>query len=231
MSQEIVAPIVVVCLLVVIAVKVWNMIADFALPSPRTKVRATAFSMNTSLGFTEVIQLADAVAQAASASDFMASMARENTGADRAAYVVGSPMIRNLSGGGSAVMGRGELLWRRDDEICQVSFVPGEIEEFDSTVLLVTIGKYSPALDLFERFSRDLQARLTEAENSPGSRPTSATTVQTDHVPEVVSAPQTPMPSAGWYPDPNGRFEHRYWDGSVWTSHVAHRGVQSESPL
>jgi len=26
---------------------------------------------------------------------------------------------------------------------------------------------------------------------------------------------------AGWYPDPAGRHEHRYWDGARWTEHVA----------
>lgn len=30
---------------------------------------------------------------------------------------------------------------------------------------------------------------------------------------------------AGWEPDPTGRFEHRYWDGSAWTGHVSNAGV------
>lgn len=29
----------------------------------------------------------------------------------------------------------------------------------------------------------------------------------------------------GWQPDPTGRFEHRYWDGSQWTDNVANAGV------
>lgn len=36
---------------------------------------------------------------------------------------------------------------------------------------------------------------------------------------------------AGWHPDPTGQFEQRYWDGSQWTEHVHHAGVQSVSPL
>ena len=32
---------------------------------------------------------------------------------------------------------------------------------------------------------------------------------------------------ADWYPDPSGRHEHRYWDGSQWTEHVASHGRQS----
>lgn len=36
---------------------------------------------------------------------------------------------------------------------------------------------------------------------------------------------------AGWHPDPTGQFEQRYWDGSQWTEHVHHAGVQSVSAL
>ncbi|TMK53496.1 MAG: DUF2510 domain-containing protein [Actinobacteria bacterium] len=35
---------------------------------------------------------------------------------------------------------------------------------------------------------------------------------------------------ADWYPDPSGRHEHRYWDGSRWTEHVASHGRQSVDP-
>ncbi|MEW6153428.1 MAG: phospholipid scramblase-related protein [Actinomycetota bacterium] len=33
-----------------------------------------------------------------------------------------------------------------------------------------------------------------------------------------------------WYPDPFGRHELRYWDGSQWTEHVATRGRQAQDP-
>src|SRR3712207_1204645 len=37
---------------------------------------------------------------------------------------------------------------------------------------------------------------------------------------------------ANWYPDPLGRFESRYWNGAVWTAHVATRGVQGvDAPI
>lgn len=32
-------------------------------------------------------------------------------------------------------------------------------------------------------------------------------------------------PAAGWYPDPFGRYETRYWDGRAWTANVSTRGV------
>jgi uncharacterized protein YxjI len=41
-----------------------------------------------------------------------------------------------------------------------------------------------------------------------------------------MSQPPVSQP-ADWYPDPSGRHEHRYWDGSRWTEHVASHGRQS----
>lgn len=32
-------------------------------------------------------------------------------------------------------------------------------------------------------------------------------------------------PVAGWYPDPIGRHEQRYWDGARWTDHGADLGI------
>lgn len=34
------------------------------------------------------------------------------------------------------------------------------------------------------------------------------------------------MTTPGWYADPTGRFEHRYWDGQGWTAHVGANGQQ-----
>jgi hypothetical protein len=36
---------------------------------------------------------------------------------------------------------------------------------------------------------------------------------------------------ASWYPDPSGRHEHRYWDGTAWTADVSDRGVVSRDPI
>lgn len=37
--------------------------------------------------------------------------------------------------------------------------------------------------------------------------------------------------SAGWQPDPSGRHELRYWDGSTWTQQVADGGESSTDPI
>jgi len=39
------------------------------------------------------------------------------------------------------------------------------------------------------------------------------------------------MVPAGWYADPAGRHEYRYWDGTYWTAGVADGGVTSADPL
>ncbi len=36
---------------------------------------------------------------------------------------------------------------------------------------------------------------------------------------------------AGWYNDPYGRFQLRYWGGTAWTEHVTTNGVQQVDPL
>lgn len=36
---------------------------------------------------------------------------------------------------------------------------------------------------------------------------------------------------SGWYADPYGRFERRYWSGTDWTEHVFGGGVQGTDPL
>ncbi len=55
---------------------------------------------------------------------------------------------------------------------------------------------------------------------TPASAPASATT----------SASNIPNPPANWYPDPSGRFERRYWNGSKWTEHVANGQNQAIDP-
>lgn len=35
----------------------------------------------------------------------------------------------------------------------------------------------------------------------------------------------------GWFPDPTGRHDHRWWDGAAWTAHVADAGVAATDPL
>jgi hypothetical protein len=36
---------------------------------------------------------------------------------------------------------------------------------------------------------------------------------------------------AGWYSDPTGRADQRYWDGNAWTDDVSRAGVQGTEPV
>lgn len=50
----------------------------------------------------------------------------------------------------------------------------------------------------------------------------------------AVVRPQLPPPpllDAGWYPDPTGRYEARYWDGHKWSSHISHYGATGSDPI
>ena len=46
-----------------------------------------------------------------------------------------------------------------------------------------------------------------------------------------VETTGTPNPAHNWYPDPMGRHEYRYWDGTTWTEHVSSHGRQSVDPV
>ncbi len=43
---------------------------------------------------------------------------------------------------------------------------------------------------------------------------------------ETPAGPHPP----GWYADPSGRYELRYWDGAQWTEHVSRAGQQYTDP-
>ena len=49
-------------------------------------------------------------------------------------------------------------------------------------------------------------------------------------VAQVAAPAAVATTPAGWYPDPSGRFEMRYWDGTAWTEHVSRQGQQYTDP-
>ena len=40
-----------------------------------------------------------------------------------------------------------------------------------------------------------------------------------------------PPPPPAWHPDPTGRHQYRYWDGTAWTHHVSDNGVATTDPV
>lgn len=57
-----------------------------------------------------------------------------------------------------------------------------------------------------------------------------AAATQPATAPTTPAAPTSPSVPAGWYTDPAGRYELRYWDGSAWTEHVSRSGQQFTDP-
>jgi hypothetical protein len=46
-----------------------------------------------------------------------------------------------------------------------------------------------------------------------------------------ATATGTGAPPQGWYPDPAGRFQRRWWDGATWTAQVITAGRRTDDPL
>lgn len=67
---------------------------------------------------------------------------------------------------------------------------------------------------------------------SPAATPAAATPAAASPAAAATPAAAAPAPAvpAGWYADPAGRFELRYWDGSTWTEHVSRAGQQFTDP-
>jgi hypothetical protein len=113
------------------------------------------------------------------------------------------------------------------------------------------LGGYRQAklmIDDALRQAKDLRTRIVaegraaKAASSDGASRSSRTGArgQAAAAPSGLAAPVPPPPPppatapavpAGWQADPTGRHQHRYWDGSVWTHHVADNGAQSIDPL
>ena len=74
-------------------------------------------------------------------------------------------------------------------------------------------------------------AAATSATWSSTASTSASTPVVTSPVnTSVASSVGDAAAPANWYPDPAGRFELRYWNGSAWTEHVSRNGQQSIDP-
>ncbi|MEO5902172.1 MAG: DUF2510 domain-containing protein [Ilumatobacteraceae bacterium] len=65
---------------------------------------------------------------------------------------------------------------------------------------------------------------------TPAADPSGGYSSQSAPAAAQPAAAATPAVPAGWYADPAGRFDLRYWDGSTWTEHVSRAGQQFTDP-
>jgi hypothetical protein len=68
-----------------------------------------------------------------------------------------------------------------------------------------------------------------EVAADPGADPTPTDAAAVATAAPAAAEPEPAVP-AGWYADPSGRYELRYWDGSAWTEHVSRAGQQFTDP-
>ena len=75
------------------------------------------------------------------------------------------------------------------------------------------------------------------AEPEPESAEIAPETVRASDTSYIEATSQAPVTAAaatatpaGWYPDPSGRYEMRYWDGDKWTAHVSRQGQTYTDP-
>ena len=72
------------------------------------------------------------------------------------------------------------------------------------------------------------ESSTTSPATSVGTAAASTAATQVATSPPTTQT--TPAVPPGWYTDPAGRYELRYWDGSAWTEHVSRAGQQYRDP-
>ena len=75
----------------------------------------------------------------------------------------------------------------------------------------------------------DVADSVDAAAAGEASVPADTETVVADTAAAATDDAASGVP-AGWYADPSGRFELRYWDGNAWTEHVSRAGQQYTDP-
>jgi hypothetical protein len=102
--------------------------------------------------------------------------------------------------------------------------ISGVTGESETRSLLVAAAVVGAAASLFAipvvRHITQRQEAQQGADPAPTSRP----------LPRQYLAPTT-VDGPGWYADPSGHFDHRYWDGGAWTEHVSTAGVPTTAPV
>lgn len=123
---------------------------------------------------------------------------------------------------------RGEMVWRKGmGALASPQFIKTDvtadgvvhIEAWIAGAALLP-GVYGGELNPMEgaygfAVKAALKPRIRELESRLGGTP-------------VAYAPQQTAVAAGWYGDPTGRHEQRYWDGTRWTPDVADAGTVSQ---
>lgn len=79
-------------------------------------------------------------------------------------------------------------------------------------------------------FTADVTSSTSDSASHASSHTTSSSSDLSGDVSSDAGTAATGAAPAGWYADPSGRYELRYWDGGQWTEHVSRAGQQYTDP-
>ena len=103
-----------------------------------------------------------------------------------------------------------------------ISGVTGEPETRSLLVAAAVVGAAACAV----RASR--WCATSRCARRPSRKPTPRRPPDQHH---ASTLPRPTVDGPGWYADPSGHFDHRYWDGGAWTEHVSNAGVPTTAPV
>jgi hypothetical protein len=139
---------------------------------------------------------------------------------------------------GSALLAAEEAIIEEaliEDAIAEVAVEEAVFEEAVAEQAAESPAPYIPAATGAVAAATTATDEAAGWATAPGEA-VAATPVAEEPAAAAVVAPVEPAPvaeptvPAGWYADPSGRFELRYWDGTAWTEHVSRAGQQFTDP-
>lgn len=124
---------------------------------------------------------------------------------------------------------------RRTCQRCQTEwFVPTEVAWARPQKQAKAAGLFTPVVGARrQQINADRALVDTHNQKLAESRrcPSCGSSSYVEVVEQVNGQTASGVAAAGWHPDPMGRHELRYWDGTTWTEHVTSGGVPGVDPL
>jgi surface antigen len=112
-------------------------------------------------------------------------------------------------------------------EILQIVSTGSQVTAFVRRAAIA--GTTTPAASTTTATTASTTASFPSTASTQASTPV-YTATQTSTQPNTASSVGDATAPAAWYPDPSGRYELRYWNGSAWTEHVSRNGQQFTDP-
>jgi Protein of unknown function (DUF2510) len=117
------------------------------------------------------------------------------------------------------------------DESDDTAFVPVPVEEPAAEQPVEEAPAEEPAVEpVDEPAGWGTAPETTESEPEPVVAEEPVVAPVAEEPAAAAAAPVESAVPAGWYADPSGRYELRYWDGNAWTEHVSRAGQQFTDP-